>query len=105
MATLSYPITYGDWSGTINLNYTTEYDRKNNRTKITFGQCSAVYSSRADYQTSTDTNITVKAGDNSGSSGTLTLHTEGYGTGGDVTFAGTPSPASITVQQDRKSVV
>ena len=50
MATLSYPITYGDWSGTINLNYTAEYDRENNRTKITFGQCSAVYSSRADYQ-------------------------------------------------------
>ena len=98
MATLSYPITYGDWSGTINLNYTAEYDRENNRTKITFGQCSAVYSSRADYQTTTDTNITVAAGDNSGSSGTLTLHTEGYGTGGTVTFTGTPSPASITVQ-------
>lgn len=98
MATLSYPITYGDWSGTINLNYTAEYDRKNDRTKITFGQCSAVYSSRADYQTSTDTEITVAAGDNSGSSGTLTLHTEGYGTGGNVTFTGTPSPASITVQ-------
>ena len=98
MATLSYPVTYGDWSGTINLNYTAEYDRENNRTKITFGQCSAVYSSRADYQTTTDTNITVAAGDNSGSSGTLTLHTEGYGTGGSVTFTGTPSPASITVQ-------
>ena len=98
MATLSYPITYGDWSGTINLNYTAEYDRENNRTKITFGQCSAVYSSRAEYQTTTDTEITVKAGDNSGSSGTLTLHTEGYGTGGTVTFTGTPSPASITVQ-------
>lgn len=98
MATLSYQVTYGDWSGTINLNYTAEYDRENNRTKITFGQCSAVYSSRAEYQTSTDTNITVAAGDNSGSSGTLTLHTEGYGTGGTVTFTGTPSPASITVQ-------
>ena len=98
MATLSYPITYGDWSGTINLNYTAEYDWKNNRTKITFGQCSAVYSSRAEYQTTTDTNITVSAGDNSGSSGTLTLHTEGYGTGGEVTFTGTPDPASITVQ-------
>ena len=98
MATLSYPITYGDWSGTINLNYTAEYDRENNRTKITFGQCSAVYSSRADYQTSTDTNIEVAAGDNSGSSVTLRLHTEGYGTGGSVTSAGAPSPASITVQ-------
>lgn len=98
MATLSYQVSYGDWSGTINLNYTAEYDRENNRTKITFGQCSAVYSSRADYQTTTDTNITVAAGDNSGSSGTLTLHTEGYGTGGTVTFTGTPSPASITVQ-------
>lgn len=98
MATLSYPITYGDWSGTINLNYTAEYDRENNRTKITFGQCSAVYSSRADYQTTTDTNITVAAGDNSDSSGTLTLHTEGYGTGGSVTFTGTPSPTSIPVQ-------
>lgn len=73
MATLSYPITFGDWSGTINLNYTAEYDRENNRTKITFGQCSAVYSSRADYQTTTDTNITVAAGDNSGSSGSATL--------------------------------
>ena len=98
MATLSYQVTYGDWSGIINLNYTAEYDRANNRTKITFGQCSAVYSSRADYQTTTDTEITVKAGDNSVSSGTLTLHTEGYGTGGTVTFTGTPSPASITVQ-------
>lgn len=101
MATLSYQVTYGDWAGTINLIYTAEYDRANNRTKITFGQCSAVYSSRADYQTTTDTNIEVAAGDNSGnsgSSGTLTLHTEGYGTGGTVTFTGTPSPASITVQ-------
>ena len=98
MATLSYPITFGDWSGTINLNYTAEYDHKNNRTKITFGQCSAVYSSRADYTTNTDTNITVAAGDNSGSSGTLTLHTEGYGTGSTKTFTGTPTPASITVQ-------
>lgn len=98
MATLSYPITYGDWSGTINLNYTAEYDRENNRTKITFGQCSAVYSSQYNAKTTTDTEITVSAGDNSGSSGTLTLHTEGYGTGGSVTFTGTPSPASITVQ-------
>ena len=101
MATLSYQVTYGDWAGTINLIYTAEYDRANNRTKITFGQCSAVYSSRAEYQTTTDTNIEVAAGDNSGnsgSSGTLTLHTEGYGTGGTVTFTGTPSPASITVQ-------
>ena len=98
MATLSYPITYGDWSGTINLNYTAEYDRENNRTKITFGQCSAVYSSQYNAKTTTDTDITVKAGDNADSSGTLTLHTEGYGTGGTVTFTGTPSPASITVQ-------
>lgn len=98
MATLSYLITFGDWSGTINLNYTAEYDLENNRTKITFGQCSAVYSSRADYTTNTDTNITVAAGDNSGSSGTLTLHTEGYGTGSTLTFTGTPEPASITVQ-------
>ena len=98
MGTLSYPVIYGDWSGTINLNYTTAYDPKKNQTTITFKTCSAVYSSRADYQTSTDTEITVAAGDNSGSSGTLTLHTEGYGTGGTVTFTGTPSPASITVQ-------
>ena len=98
MATLSYQVSYGDWSGTINLNYTAEYDRENNRTKITFGQCSAVYSSQYNAKTTTDTEITVSAGDNSGSSGTLTLHTEGYGTGGSVTFTGTPSPASITVQ-------
>lgn len=98
MATLSYPITFGDWSGTINLNYTAEYDRENNRTKITFGQCSAVYSSQYNARTTTDTDITVAAVDNSNSSGTLTLHTEGYGTGGKVTFTGTPSPASITVQ-------
>lgn len=98
MATLSYQVSYGDWSGTINLNYTAEYDRENNRTKITFGQCSAVYSSQYNAKTTTDTEITVSAGDNSGSSGTLTLHTDGYGTGGTVTFTGTPSPASITVQ-------
>lgn len=98
MATLSYQVSYGDWSGTINLNYTAVYDRENNRTKITFGECTAVYSSRADYQTTTDTNITVTAGDNADSSGAATLHTEGYGTGGTVTFTGTPSPASITVQ-------
>lgn len=98
MATLSYPITYGDWSGTVNLNYDISYDPANNKSTITFGQCSAVYSSRADYTTNTDTNITVAAGDNSGSSGTLTLHTEGYGTGSTKTFTGTPSPASITVQ-------
>lgn len=98
MATLSYPITYGDWSGTINLNYTAVYDRENNRTKITFGQCSAVYSSQYNAKTTTDTDITVKAGDNADSSGAVTLHTEGYGTGGSVTFTGTPSPASITVQ-------
>lgn len=98
MGTLSYPVTYGDWSGTINLNYTTAYDPEKNQTTITFKTCSAVYSSRADYQTSTDTEITVSAEDNSGSSGSAALHTEGYGTGGSVTFTGTPSPTSITVQ-------
>ena len=98
MATLSYPITFGDWSGTINLNYTAEYDRENNRTKITFGQCSADYSSQYNAHTTTDTDITVKAGDNTDSSFTATLHTEGYGTGGPVTFPGTPSPATLVVQ-------
>lgn len=98
MGTLSYPVTYGDWSGTINLNYTTAYDPEKNQTTITFKTCSAVYASRADYQTTTDTSITVVAGDNSGNSFTATLHTEGYGTGGTVTFTGTPSPASIPVQ-------
>lgn len=98
MATLSYQVTYGDWSGTINLNYDISYDPATNKSTITFGQCSAVYSSRADYQTTTDTNITVKAGDNTESSFTATLKTSGYGTGGAVTFTGTPSPASIVVQ-------
>lgn len=98
MATLSYQVTYGDWSGTINLNYDITYDPATNKSTITFGQCSAVYSSRADYQTTTDTNITIKAGDNTDSSVTATLKTSGYGTGGTVTFTGTPSPASLVVQ-------
>lgn len=98
MATLTYNVTYGDWSGKINLNYTASYDPATNQTTITFLQSSAVYSSSADYQTTTDTDITVQAGDNPNSSGTATLHTEGYGTGGEVTFTGTPSPSSIVIQ-------
>lgn len=98
MATLTYKATYGDWSGQINLIYTASYNPATNQTTIKFSQCNAVYSSRADYQSTSDTNITVQAGDNPNSSGTATLHTEGYGTGGSVTFTGTPSPATITVK-------
>lgn len=98
MLTLSYPVVYGDWSGIINLNYTASYDPITNKTTVTFTQCNAVYSSRSNYQTTTDTNITVAAEDNADSSVTATLHTSGYGTGGSVTFTGTPSPSTITVQ-------
>ena len=103
MSILSYPVAYGDWSGTINLNYTASYDPITNKSTIIFGQCNAVYSSRFNSQTTTDTNITVAAEDNADSSATATLHTSGYGTGGPVTFTGTPSPSTITVQHSSKS--
>lgn len=103
MSILSYPVAYGDWSGTINLNYTASYDPITNKSTIIFTQCNAVYSSRFNSQTTTDTNITVAAEDNADSSVTATLHTSGYGTGGPVTFTGTPSPSTITVQHSSKA--
>lgn len=103
MSILSYPVAYGDWSGTINLNYTASYDPITNKSTIIFAQCNAVYSSRFNTHTTTDTNITVAAEDNADSSATATLHTSGYGTGGPVTFTGTPSPSTITVQHSSKS--
>lgn len=98
MATLTYKATYGDWSGQIKLIYTASYNPATNQTTITFGECNAVYSSQYNAETTTDTNITIQAGDNPNSSFTATLHTVGYGTGGTVTFTGTPSPASFIVK-------
>lgn len=99
MATLTYECVYSEqWSGTININYTTSYDRSTNKTTVTFSECSAVFGSRYDYKADSSTAITVAAGDNTNSSGTASFSTSGYGTGGTQTYTGTPSPISITVQ-------
>ena len=45
MGTISYQAKSGTWSGDIILNYTTQYDREKNQTKIIFSNCRVEYSS------------------------------------------------------------
>ena len=40
MASYSYNITYGNWVGTITINYTTSYNSISNQTTVTFGNMS-----------------------------------------------------------------
>lgn len=98
MATLSYQAQSGTWSGTFNLNYSAVYDRKNNKTIITFQDCTAVYSSAVGYASTTETTITV--GNEAGTKKTVTLNTELKNTdagGGTKTFIATPNPASVSL--------
>ena len=106
MATLTYTVAYGDWSATVNLNYTTSYSYSTNKTTITFSDCTVAYSSRIGYESNSSTAITVTANDNSSSSGSATLKTTESGSGahgGTVTYTATPNPTSITVTHSSSS--
>ena len=97
MATLSFSPKYGDWQASINIPYTTSYNRDTNQTTVTFTSANVSYYGRQGYGTRMDCTIKVTATDSSNNKST-TLTTYGYTSGGSVsTFYGTPSPGSVTV--------
>lgn len=97
MATLSFNPNYGDWNASVNIPYTTSYDRDTNQTTVTFTQASVSYYGRQGYGTRMDCTITVTATDSNNSKST-TLLTYGYTSGGsESVFYGTPNPSSIVV--------
>jgi hypothetical protein len=102
MAVLTYTAVNGvwNWTGTVNINYTTVYDQDTNQTTVTFEDCSHVYFGRNLYSTSYNTEITVTADDNPSSKGTATIISANNATtnGGVKTFTDTPSPVSIVVK-------
>ena len=99
MATLTYNPKIGTWwTGTVNINYTTSYNSLTNQTTVTFSECSVAYWGRNKYGSHSDSTITVTAADNTSSSGTASFSTDGATNGGTITFPGTPSPTTITVQ-------
>lgn len=98
MGTISYQAKSGTWSGDIILNYTAQYDRENNQTRITFSNCRVEYSSAVGYESKTTTTITVK--DQSGGKQTITLGTflaSSDAGGGHKSFVAEPNPASVIV--------
>ena len=100
MATLTYTVTYGDWSATVNLNYSASYAFSTNKTTITFSDCTVEYSGKLGYESKSDTVVTLTASDNADSTGTITLSTyeDGNGAhGGPVTYTATPNPTSLTL--------
>ena len=100
MATLTYTVTYGDWTATVNLNYSTSYAFSTNKTTITFSNCTVAYRGRVGFESKSDTVVTLTASDNTSSTGTVTLSTieDGSGAaGGTVTYTATPNPTSLTL--------
>lgn len=98
MGTISYQAKSGTWSGDIILNYTAQYDREKNQTKITFSNCRVEYSSAVGYESETTTTITVK--DQNGGKQTITLSTflaDSDAGGGSKSFVAEPNPASVIV--------
>lgn len=100
MGALSFNLTNASWgwSGNCTINFEAVYNAETNSTTITFKESSFSYYGRNSYGTSATAAITVKAADNTGSTGSATLSTYGYTNGGTKTFTATPSPTTITVQ-------
>lgn len=108
MATLTYTVTYGDWTATVNLNYSTSYAPSTNKTTITFSDCTVAYSGKLGYESKSDTVVTVTASDNTSSTGSVTLSTTENGSGahgGTVTYTATPNPTSLTLTHNNTAGV
>ena len=100
MATLQYDATIGNWwTGTVSIVYSIAYDAATNKSTVTFAESTLQYTGRSGWGTSSETVLTVTAGDNTASSGTATLSTSGT-THASTTeeFKGTPNPNTVTVQ-------
>ena len=97
MASYSYNITYGNWVGTITINYTTSYNSISNQTTVIFSDMSWAYFGKKGWGTSAASTITVTAADNTSSSGSTSASISGTTNGGTKTFTATPNPISITV--------
>ena len=97
MASYSYNITYGNWVGTITINYTTSYNSISNQTTVIFSDMSWAYFGKKGWGTSASSTITVTAADNTSASGSTSASTSGSTNGGTKTFTATPNPSSITV--------
>lgn len=105
MATLSYTISGGGISGTVNLIYSTKYDPLTNKTTVTFAQSNHILYGIAGWGVFTPndgatpaTQITVTAADNTASSATSSFSPSGSTTGGTKTFYSTPSPVTCVVE-------
>jgi len=99
MPTLSFNVTKWDWwSASVSIPYTLSYNASTNKTTVTFSACTLSYVGANHYGTDTTTTLTVKAGDNTSSSGTTSFTTGGNSKPSGETYTGTPSPVSITVQ-------
>ena len=97
MASYSYNITYGNWVGTITINYTTSYNSISNQTTVIFSDMSWAYFGKKGWGTSAASTITVTAADNTSATGSTSASTSGSTNGGTKTFTATPNPSSITV--------
>lgn len=104
MAQLYYAKSANGWNGYVTVNFTAVYDPVTNATTVTFSQSSHKYYGRNGYGSKATTALTVTAND-SGNSASATLATEGNTNGGEKTFAGTPSPTTVTVQHSAGSGV
>lgn len=106
MASLNYTITrsgWDTWSADVKINYTVSYNASTNKSTVTFSSSTLDYWGQNGYGSSSETTITVQAGDNSSSKRTATLTTSGNTRMDGQTYSGTPSPASVTVQHSSGS--
>ena len=97
MASYSYSIHYGDWVGTITINYTISYNSISNQTTVTFSDMSWAYFGKKDWHTRASSTITVTAADNTSATGSTSASISDSTHGGIKTFTATPNPNSITV--------
>ncbi len=101
MAKLQYTITrsgWDTWQADVTINYTVSYDKDTNKSTVTFASSSLSYWGQNGFGSSSETAITVTAGDNTSSKKTATLTTSGNTRMEGQTYSGTPSPVSVTVQ-------
>lgn len=108
MATFTYTVTSGDWTATVNLNYSTSYAPSTNKTTITFSDCTVAYAGKLGYESKSDTVVTLTASDNTSSTGSVTLSTTEDGSGahgGTVTYTAAPNPTSITLTHNNTAGV
>ena len=105
MATLSYALSGGGISGSVEIKYSLSYNPLTNKTTVTFEQSSHTLYGIAGWGVFTPNNgatpatqITVTAADNTASSAASSFSPTGSTTGGSKAFYSTPSPVTCVVE-------